>query len=129
MAIEFGLEEASNIYLINVSKKLGTEELKQAQEKCASTIKAVGNIKLLVVLSDFQGWEKAQGWEDMSFAEKNDAYIDKIAIVCDKERWEHLVYAFTTKGLRPVPIEFFGETEISAARGWLVDGDQNATKY
>ncbi|RTR26302.1 STAS/SEC14 domain-containing protein [Shewanella atlantica] len=129
MSIEFGLEEASNIFLINVSKKLGIAELRQAQGNCESTIKAVGNIKILVVLSDFQGWEKAQGWEDISFAEKNDAYIDKIAIVGDKERWEDLIHAFTTKGLRPVPIEFFGETEISAARGWLVDGDKDGTKY
>jgi SpoIIAA-like len=119
MAIEFELEDASNIVLINVSEKLGIEELKQSQEKCEAAIKAVGNIKLLVVLSDFHGWEKAKGWEDMSFAEKNDAYIDKIAVVGDKERWEDLVYAFTAKGLRPVPIEFFGNTEILAARGWL----------
>lgn len=119
MAIEFELEDTSNIVLINVSKKLGIEELKQSQIKCEAAIKAVGNIKLLVVLSDFQGWGKAKGWEDMSFAEKNDAYIDKIAIVGDKERWENLAYAFTCKDLRPVPIEFFGDTEISAARGWL----------
>ena len=129
MTIEFELEDASNIALITVSKKLGVEELKQSQERCEAAIKAVGNIKLLVVLSDFQGWEKEDGWEDMSFAEKNDAYIDKIAIIGDKERWEHLAYAFTCKGLRPVSIEFFGDTEISAARRWLVDGDQGATKY
>ena len=117
MAIE--LEVASNIVLINVSKELGIEELKKAQEKCEAAIKAVGNIKILVVLSDFQGWGKAEGWEDTSFAEKNDAYIDKIAIVGDKERWKDLVYAFTLKGLRPVPIEFFGEAEMSVARDWL----------
>ncbi len=70
MPIEFGLEEASNIFLINVSKKLSIAELRQAQGNCESAIKAVGNIKILVVLSDFQGWEKAQGWEDISFAEK-----------------------------------------------------------
>ena len=123
MAIELVLEDAFNIVLINISKKLGIEELKQSQGECVSAIKAVGNIKLLVILSDFQGWEKAKGWEDMSFSDENDAYIDKIAIVGDRERWEGLAYAFTAKGLRPVPIEFFGDTEMSAARGWLVDGD------
>ena len=123
MAIETVLEDASNIVLINISRKLGIEELKQSQGECESAIKAVGNIKLLVILSDFQGWEKAKGWEDMSFSEKNDAYIDKIATVDDIERWEGLAYAFTAGGLRPVPIEFFGDTEISAARGWLVDSD------
>jgi hypothetical protein len=119
MAIEFELEDASNIVLINVSKKLGIEELKQTQRKCEAAIKVVGNIKMLIVLSDFQGWEKAKGWEDMSFTEKNDPFIDKIAVVGDKERWEGLTYAFTAKGLRPVPIEFFEYTEILAARGWL----------
>ena len=119
MAVEFELEDASNIVLINVSKKLGIEEFKQLQGKCEVAIKAVGNIKLLIVLRDFQGWENAKGWEDMNFEEENDAYIDRIAIVGDKERWESLAYAFTTKDLRPMPIEFFGETEVLAARGWL----------
>jgi len=123
MATKFELEDDSNIVLINVSKKLSIEELKQLQGRCETAIKTVGNIKLLVVLNDFQGWGKARGWEDMSFSEKNDTHIDKFAIVGDAERWEDLAYAFTAKGLRPVPIEFFGHTEMSTARRWLVDGD------
>ena len=122
MAIEFELEETSNIVLINISKKLSIEGLKNIQGQCEAAIKAVGNIKLLVVLNDFQGWEKVKGWEDMGFSEKNDTYIDKFAIVGDKERWKDLAYAFTAKGLRPVPIEFFGGAEVSIARKWLVDG-------
>ena len=122
MAIKFEHEEASNIVLIDVSAKLSIQELKQSQRKCEAAIESVGNIKILVVLSDFQGWEKAKGWEDISFAEKNDTFIDKIAVVGDKERWEHLVYAFTLKGLRSVHIEFFGHADISAARRWLIDG-------
>lgn len=121
MAYEIEYEDTSNIVLITISKKLHLEELKQIQERCEATINAVGNIKLLVVLSGFDGWEKAKGWENMEFEEKNDTYIDKFAIVGDKKRWEDLAYAFTTKGLRPIPIEFFGDTEILAARDWLMD--------
>jgi hypothetical protein len=124
MAIKFEFDKTSNIILINVSKKLSIEDLKKAQIKCEAAIKAVGNIKILVTLCDFQGWEKAEGWEDMSFSENNDSFIDKIAIIGNKGEWENLAYAFTAKGLRDVLIEFFEPTDILTAKKWLVNNSQ-----
>ncbi|MCK5307531.1 MAG: STAS/SEC14 domain-containing protein, partial [Zetaproteobacteria bacterium] len=40
------------------------------------------------------------------------------AIVGDAE-WRDLVYAFTGKGLREVPIEYFEANQEEAARQWL----------
>jgi hypothetical protein len=54
----------------------------------------------------------------LSFPERNDPYIEKIAIVGDPQ-WQDLVYAFTLKGLRPVPIEYFSTDEEFRARQWL----------
>ena len=78
----------------------------------------------MVTLCDFQGWEKAEGWEDMSFSENNDSFIDKIAIIGNKGEWENLAYAFTAKGLRDVLIEFFEPTDILTAKKWLVNNPQ-----
>ena len=117
MPVNFSLENG-NIGLFKVSGKLGKDELEQAQNECEAVIQKTGNIKILAVLDNFQGWEKAKGWEDLSFAERNDPYIEKMAIVGDKQ-WEDLAYAFTAKGLRPVPIEFFDEAQEDAARQWL----------
>ena len=117
MTIKFSLEN-KNIGIFHVSGKLGKDELEQAQNECEAAIKNFGSIKILVVLDNFQGWEKSKGWEDLSFQERNDPYINKMAIVGDKE-WEDLAYAFTVKDLRPVPIEYFGEGQENAARTWL----------
>ena len=110
--------ESGNVGVFRISGKLGLAELESAQGECEAMIRNVGKIKILALLDNFQGWEKAQGWEDLSFADRNDAYIEKFAIVGDKQ-WEDLAYAFTAKGLRPVPIEFFAEGEESTAREWL----------
>lgn len=71
-----------------------------------------------MVLDKFQGWENAKGWKDLSFSKKNDAFIEKLAIVGD-EKWRDDVDMFTFKGLRPVPIQYFGAEEVVAARRWL----------
>ena len=110
--------EAGNLGVYTVSGKLGKAEYQQAQQVAEAAIQKFRTIKILIVLENFDGWERAEGWEDLSFPERNDPYIEKIAIVGDPQ-WQDLVYAFTLKGLRPVPIEYFNTGEESRAREWL----------
>ena len=110
--------ERDSLGVFRVSGKLGISEFEQAQNQCESAIQKTGNIRILVLLEDFSGWETGGGWEDTSFAERNDPYIDKIAIVGDMQ-WRDLVYAFMFKGLRPVAIEYFEASEEASAREWL----------
>lgn len=117
MAIEWKLEE-NNLVLLQVSGKLGKDESDQIQSDLEPMIQKLGQIKVLVLLKNFTGWETAEGWEDTSFQERNDAYIRKFAIVGD-EKWRDLVTVFTLKGLRPVPIEYFETNDEDKARQWL----------
>lgn len=117
MPIEWKLD-ARNLWVLRVSGKLGKAEFQQAQNEGEATIQKLGHVKMLIILKNFTGWERAEGWEDMSFADRNDPYIDKIAIVGDAE-WRDLVYAFTARGLRPVAIEYFEADEEAVARQWL----------
>jgi hypothetical protein len=117
MAIQFAVEKG-DLGVFRVSRHLSVAELEQAQEECEAVIKKEGQIKILVVLENFAGWEKAKGWEDVSFPQRNDPYIKKMAIVGDAE-WRDLVYAFTGKGLRKVPIEYFDVNQEKSARQWL----------
>ena len=110
--------ETDKLGVLRVSGKLSIADLKQAQNECESAIQKWGRVKILALLENFDGWERQEGWEDMSFAERNDAYIDKFAIVGD-DQWRDLVYAFTGKGFRPVAIEYFTADEEAAARRWL----------
>ncbi len=110
--------EDGNLAVFRVSGTLGKTEFERAQNKCEAMIRELGRVKILVLMESFAGWERAEGWEDMSFAERNDAFIDKLALVGDA-KWRDLAYAFTAKGLRPVPIEYFDANEEAAARRWL----------
>jgi len=110
--------EQGNLAVFRVSGQLGKTEFDRAQSECEAMIQKVGKIKMLVLLDNFLGWERAEGWEDMSFTERNDPFIDKLAIVGDAE-WRDLVYAFTGKGFRPVSIEYFEGGQEPAARNWL----------
>ena len=117
MPVRFELENV-DLCSINVSGKLSVEEIRQVQEECEKVIRRVGKVKLLVILDGFQGWHVQPGWEDISFAERNDPHIGKFAIVGD-EQWRDLAYVFTLKDLRPVPIRYFAEGQLAEARSWL----------
>lgn len=117
MPIQFEAD-AGNVAVFRISGKLGKAELEDAQRQCEEMIKSAGQIKLLVLLDAFLGWESAKGWEDTSFAERNDPFIQKMAIVGEAE-WEDLVLAFTLQGLRPTPIKYFEPQQQALARDWL----------
>jgi hypothetical protein len=117
MPASFKLEN-NGLCLINVTDKISVDELKLVQANCDSAIQKNGSITLLVILDDFKGWQEGIGWDDSSFAERNDAFIKKIAIV-GEDKWRDLSYVFTLKGLRPFPIEYFGVGQVELARAWV----------
>ena len=117
MPVEWKLED-NNLATVHVSGQLGKKEYEQIQASTVSAISTVGKIRILVLLVDFAGWEAVQGWGNISVTEKIDPYLEKMAIVGEL-KWKDLVEVFTLKGLRPVPIEYFAEDQIAAARAWL----------
>lgn len=117
MPINFELEN-TDIAVFRISGKLRLDEFQAAQRKCEEIIKNIGHVKILAITKNFEGWEKAEGWGDWSFADKNDPYIKKIAIV-GEEQWRDLVYIFSGKGFRPVAIEYFESGKEKNARTWL----------
>ena len=112
-------EYDSGLLVFHVTGKLNFTELNNAQLEAEKVIQ-LGKIKLLVFANNFDGWENKDDWEDLSFMERNDQFIEKIAIVGDP-KWKELAYAFTLKGLREFPIEYFNEDQEKNARLWLVD--------
>ena len=114
-----GKLENNNLVVIEVTGQLGKSEFDQMQAVLASNMqKVAGQTKVLIFLKDFTGWEAGKDWNDTSFSDENDVYLKKMAIVGD-EKWRDLVTLFTLKGLRPVPIEYFGPAEEEKARQWL----------
>jgi hypothetical protein len=77
-----------------------------------------GRIRVLVTLDGFAGWERHEGWGDVSFMMDDGEQIEKIAIVGD-ENWRDDAFVFTAAGLRPTAIEFFPPSGLADAQKWL----------
>lgn len=103
-----------------VSGLLTQAELSAVQQEVLAIIGREGGIRLLILAEDFQGWDKAGDWEDVSFQSQSDPYINKMALVGDK-KWKDLALMFTGKGFREFPIEYFEPHEVEKARAWLME--------
>jgi len=74
--------------------------------------------RVLVIVENFQGWEKGADWGDVSFLTDYGDDIVKMAIVGD-EKWKEQVFMFTAKGLRKTAIEYFAPTALAQAEAWV----------
>ena len=106
------------VLTVKVTGQLTEPEVNAAQSRVAGIIRALGKVRILIRAEEFAGWEKGGKWNDFSFQEQNDPYIEKMAIVGDR-RWEDLALAFTASFVRPFPVEYFSSAELAAARAWL----------
>lgn len=105
------------ILTARISGMLLSSELAALHAAIAPRLREHGRARMLILAEGFEGWRAGDDWTDMSFTE-NDPFIEKMAIVGDR-RWEDLASAFTVKGMRPFPIEYFSPGEVELARAWL----------
>ncbi len=113
-------QHPDRLLILHVGGELKKSELDAVQSEFAQKIAGAGPVKLLVLLENFTGWERGEGWGDTDFffSHRND--FEKIAVVGDL-RWEAQVLAFTGAGLRKGPVKMFPETEEARARAWLLE--------
>ena len=79
MAIS-AVEEANRVHVITLSGLLNWSEFQSfLAEAETRRVFAKGQIKILIQLEDFSGWEPSDAWGDVSFFFKHDADIEKIA--------------------------------------------------
>jgi hypothetical protein len=113
-------QEYGNVYVMRVTGLLKKSELDAVQ---ASAAKMLDNdpllrIKMLVIVVNFEGWERGTHWDDMSFYTKYGDKITKMAIVSDPKLAAELKM-FSGAGFRAAPVKFFPPTQLEQARVWL----------
>ena len=112
------VDVSGGVIAFKVTGKLTEAELASAQQNTADVIREQGKVRVLVDACDFDGWEKGGSWDDFSFEEEFDPYIEKMAFVGDRQ-WEDLILVFSNKAFRQFPIEYFDASESEQARAWL----------
>lgn len=98
--------------------RLKYSELQDMQKRAGEIIREQGKVRMLGILDNFAGLDKAGDWGDISFQVEFDDFIEKIAIVGDK-KWHDAAVIFTGKGVRRIPIEFFETAELDKAKSWI----------
>lgn len=114
-------KEAGSTWQFRVSGVLKKAELDSAQAAAREEIARAGRIKVLLLLEDFQGWEKGADWGNMTFAATHGDEIDRIAIVGDP-KWSAEALMFVGAGIRRTAVKFFVTGEAARARAWLAGG-------
>ncbi len=119
MPISTVQHERANIYRLDVSGRLGKPEFDRSLESAAAEIRRIGPIKLLFVLTQFEGWEQNPNWGDLTFYVNYGDSIERIAIVGD-EKWRNETLMFASADLRRAPVEFFSsQNALAEAHAWL----------
>ena len=114
-------EEAGAVFRLDIRGTLRKAELLECQRQLAAKLDRIGTVRLLCVLSDFNGWERRPDWDDTNFFVEHGAAIERIAIV-GPPRWRTEALLFAGADLRRAPVAFFPVGTLDDARLWLMDG-------
>jgi SpoIIAA-like len=112
--------QPNDIYVLRMSGTLKRSEFGAEQSALARQIDSGSKPRLLVILENFEGWERGGDWNDLDFMFSHGGKISKIAIVAEP-RWETLALAFAGAGVRRAPVKFFPPNELEQARSWLAE--------
>lgn len=112
--------EPDDVCVLLISGMLKRSEFAAQQEIVAQKIDAGAKPRLLVILEEFEGWERRVDWDDLDFLIAHSGEIAKIAIVSEP-RWEAHALAFAGAGVRRAPVKIFPPDQQAEARAWLVE--------
>jgi len=111
--------ERDNIYRIDISGLLEKDEFDRCQSLLVDEMRRIGPVKLLFVLSRFEGWERSDAWGDLTFYVVHGDTIERIAVVGD-DKWRGEALMFAAADLRRAPVEFFSSADaLTEAHAWL----------
>jgi SpoIIAA-like len=113
-------QQSNDTYVLRISGTLKRSEFGAEQTELARQIDTGSKPRLLVILENFEGWERGADWDDLDFMISHGGKISRIALVAEP-RWETLALAFAGAGVRRAPVKFFPPNELDQARSWLAE--------
>ena len=119
MAIEILAESEGNVLGVRGREKLTAEDYEMVWiPRILELIEAHGSVRLLLVLgSDFEGWEAGAAWDDAKFGFQYQDKCEKIAVVGGPKwvEWGTRLVGHFLKG----EVKTFDEADLTAAWDWI----------
>jgi hypothetical protein len=113
--------ERANVYCIEIRGTLLKAEFERCEQLLAAEMHSRGSVRLLFLLTQFEGWEPQANWNDLSFYASHGRAIERIAIV-GPPRWRDEALMFAGADLRCASVAYFPTGTASDARAWLASG-------
>jgi hypothetical protein len=110
-------ESQGNVIGYKAIGKLTDDDYKEMVPKLDQLIEEKGNIRMLLQLEDFHGWEMEAAWDDLKFGLKHRNDIERLAVVGDRQ-WEKLM-ADLVKPFMSGQVQYFETPELRKAWEWL----------
>jgi hypothetical protein len=111
--------EADNIVRARISGLMTLDDQRALEAVAKTVIEAGHDVRVVVSLEAFEGWEKSEAWGDnLQFQFEYGGKLARIAVVGD-ERWKEQAFLFLGKGFRDTEVEFFPAGASQAAESWL----------
>jgi hypothetical protein len=114
------LREENGLRVVRVTGLLKKGEQDAALNAEAQDWTAETRAKVLILARVFQGWERGGGWGDLTFFNKHNEQISRIAVVAEP-KWEAQILMFIGAGLRRAAVKFFPLPQEPQARAWLAE--------
>jgi hypothetical protein len=111
------LDAIDGVITIEVTGKISPAELAENQAMVLAQLRQWSGGSILCIIEEFEGFTEGD-WTDLSFQRDADPLIRKMAIIGEKQS-EDMALAFTGKGHRPFPVEFFPTGHLIEAAAWL----------
>jgi hypothetical protein len=113
--------DGAHLYQLEIRGILTDSELQSAQRQMVEGLEKDKDVRLLVVLDHFGGWDPHSEWRDLGFYARYGDRIARLAIVGD-ERWRSQALMFAGADLRRTQVAFFPPADLPQARSWVAAG-------
>jgi len=120
MSVEIHEQDDGKVLKLQIRNKLHKDDYELFTPRVENLIQRHGKIRLLVEMSDFQGWDAGALWEDIKFDAKHFSDIERIAFVGDK-KWEKGMSIFC-KPFTTAKIRYFDKSQKEQASAWIDEG-------
>jgi hypothetical protein len=118
MTTEITQSDAGDVVHARISGVMTLADQRALEAFAKNLIDAQQQVRLVVTLEAFEGWEKSESWsDDLQFQLQYGNGITKIAIVGDAQ-WKDPAFLFVGKGFRSTDVEYFTPGARDAAEAW-----------
>jgi hypothetical protein len=119
-AIAVSTEDHDRLLVVRLSGKLHKSDYQHFIPIVEQSVKEYGQVRMLVEMHNFHGWDAGALWEDVKFDAKHFNHIERLALV-GESKWEQLMSAFCAP-FTTAKIRYFAMEQLAEARAWIVAG-------